>query len=87
MMKASNETRNAEDAAYAVRVIRKALLVGLASYGEIERLTEEASALASVGHSFPEGMKPVHPTGAADTVGEFAEALMQLEHLLPAEQA
>lgn len=47
--------------------IRDALLIGLASYGEIERLCDAA---------FPPGqLDVIHPTGSADTVGDFAEAL------------
>lgn len=51
-----------------VIAIRRALLIGLDSYGEIERLCN------GVGE-----MRPIHPTGASDTVSEFAVALRYLE--------
>ncbi|MDO9227450.1 MAG: hypothetical protein Q8M09_00335 [Pseudomonadota bacterium] len=51
-----------------IKTIRSALVVGLASLGELERLQDE-------------GIKVVHPTGCNDTVRELAQALMTLEEL------
>lgn len=64
-------TLDAED----VRAIRKALLIGLDSYGEIERLSNQADCCAEI----PAEWKPIHPTGASDTIGDFATALRYLE--------
>lgn len=61
-----------------VRAIRSALLIGLDSYGEIERLTNQAQIQKMLGKDVPE-MRPIHPTGAADTVSMFALALRTLE--------
>ncbi|MDP2432766.1 MAG: hypothetical protein Q8O33_12135 [Pseudomonadota bacterium] len=51
-----------------IKTIRDALLIGLASLGEIERLQDS-------------GVEVVHPTGCNDTVREFAQALMTLDEL------
>jgi len=51
-----------------IKTIRDALLIGLASLGEIERLQGS-------------GVEVVHPTGCNDTVREFANALMTLDDL------
>lgn len=59
----------------ALRSIRKALIVGLASFGEIERLQNAFEIQAVRGEEIPEDMHPIHPTGNCDTVGEFANAL------------
>jgi hypothetical protein len=56
-----------------IRAIRRALIVGLSSYGEIERLTNQVGV--------PEEWIPTHPTGSPDTVGEFANAFAYLDHL------
>lgn len=65
-----------------VERIRHALLIGLAAYGEIERL-QNAQELASMSPAMAEEMKDqlqvLHPTGQAETVGEFAAALREIE--------
>jgi len=60
-------------------MIRHALIVGLAAYGEIERLVNEQAILESCGIGMPEGMRVVHPTGSPVTVSEFATALALLD--------
>jgi hypothetical protein len=35
------------------------------------------------GRPLPDELRPIHPTGAADTIGDFAEALRVLESLSP----
>ena len=64
-----------------VKAIRKAMLIGLASYGEIERLCNQAGLQESFGRPLPEEARPIHPTGCADTVGVFADALVYLNDL------
>lgn len=59
-----------------LRAVRFAVLVGLQSFGEIERLINRAEVFAD---RLPDGMRPNHPTGQADTVSKFAEALAYLE--------
>lgn len=67
-----------------VAIVRNALLTGLHSFAEIERTTNEY-ALATIG--YPElkndvhflAMRPLHPTGAPDTCGDFAAALSFIE--------
>ncbi len=59
----------------AVAAIRRALLIGLSSFGEIERIDNQCELIKISGEEVPEGLKPIHPTGCCDTVGEFANAL------------
>lgn len=64
-----------------VKAIRSALIIGLSSFGEIERLCNRADIHESYEAPLPEGLKPIHPTGCADTVGVFANALAYLNDL------
>lgn len=61
--------------------IHEPLLVGLASYGEIERLANAQGIAELAGQSIPPGLRVIHPTGSADTVSAFAEALRTLNVL------
>jgi LDH2 family malate/lactate/ureidoglycolate dehydrogenase len=58
--------------------ILDALLIGLASYGEIERLDDAYDRLR-IGPINPAAeLRPIHPTGSADTVSDFAAAIFFL---------
>lgn len=72
-----NPTRmRPEDGREHIRSIRSALHIGLASFAEIERVLDtDKMQLADM----PDAMLPVHPTGAATTVGDFAEAMRLLD--------
>lgn len=59
-----------------VTMVRRALLVGLESYGEIQRLQNAVELCKMAGESVPKQMKPFDPTGSADTICDFAEALL-----------
>jgi hypothetical protein len=62
------------------RAIRKALIIGLSSFGEIERLGNAYSIHTGIAcEAIPDDLRPVHPTGAADTVGHFADALASVD--------
>lgn len=61
-----------------IALIREALLIGLASYGEIERLQNEQNLCALTGNPVTADLAVIHPTGSADTVGLFAAALRSL---------
>jgi len=64
----------------ACRAIRKALIIGLSSFGEIERLTSAYSIHTEIaGKAIPDDLHPLHSTGCADTVGHFAEALSAVD--------
>lgn len=63
-----------------VKQIRHALLIGLDSFGEIERLVNARELHELGGEKVPENLRALHPTGAADTVCKFAAALRYLEH-------
>lgn len=65
----------------AVVAIRAALLVGLASYGEVDKLCDCANVLREMGTPLPDLFSPTHPTGSDDTVGQFAEALSYLNQI------
>lgn len=58
--------------------ILDALLIGLASYGEIERLDNACDVLRSCQTALPAEMRPIHPTGSAETVSDFATAISLL---------
>lgn len=64
---------------YQVATIRRALLLGLSSLGEVQRVRDHFEASIALGQSIDEKFRPVHPTGSPETVGEFADALLYLE--------
>ena len=64
-----------------LREIRNALHIGLASYGEIERLTNSYGLAELSGKRPATDLKPIHPTGAPDTVSMFANALRYVDML------
>lgn len=55
-----------------------ALLIGLASYGEIERTIDAFETLCSGPLKPAKELRPLHPTGSANTVAEFATAISLL---------
>lgn len=64
------------------RKIREALLIGLSSFGEIERLDNAYDIHVKIGHEqIPDDLCPIHPTGSADTIGQFADALRAIDTL------
>lgn len=66
--------------AYQVQAIRHALLIGLDSFGEVERLDYEYGVETDVRKQYvSKELKPIHPTGSPDTICEFATALRYLE--------
>lgn len=76
-LRLDNEQRNA---------INRALLLGLASYAEIERLTDvhqiEAMFLEANGNPvIPKQLHPIHPTGSIETLGEFVDALRYINEV------
>lgn len=63
----------------AVAIIRRALLVGLSAYGELERLRDAAEIARMTRLEIPEGMEPIGVSIQADEVSNFAEAIRYLE--------
>jgi len=55
-----------------------ALLIGLASYGEIERTRDAFETLCDGPIKPAAELMPIHPTGSADTVSDFATAISLL---------
>ena len=67
-----------------IRQIRRALLIGLESFGEVERVIDRHESLARFDDNKPDSkLRPLHPTGASDTIGVFAAALRLLENMEP----
>lgn len=64
----------------AVIAIRHALIIGLSSYGEVERVCNYAKFMRNLGKPLPESAVPLHPTGSDETIGKFADALAYLNH-------
>lgn len=62
----------------AVDAIRHALLVGLSSYGEIERVLDRIEGITGAGIEVDDSFIPRHPTGSAETTSVFATALSHL---------
>ena len=66
-----------------LRAIRHALHIGLESFGEVERVTDRYETLEACDVPLDRELKPIHPTGAPNTVGVFATALRYLENMEP----
>lgn len=65
-----------------LRSIRHALHIGLESFGEVERITSRFDMLRDLAGENPDAeLRPIHPTGAANTIGTFANALRLLESM------
>lgn len=60
--------------------INYALLIGLESFGEIERVTDELKGFdIATTVRIPNSVRPTHPTGSNDTIGVFAAALRYMQ--------
>lgn len=63
-----------------IRTVRHALLLGLESFGEVERVIDAFDSRAMYDKQSPaKELRPLHPTGSPDTVGRFAAALRVLD--------
>lgn len=62
-----------------LRWVRDALLVGLASYGELEKVLNAKELREAMGQKWPEDLDVRHPTGDCEVVSRFATALMTIE--------
>ena len=65
------------------REINRALLIGLDSFGEIERVTNAIKMtenLTGIG-KLPKSVHPLHPTGSTDTVGMFVAAMRFMQQV------
>jgi len=59
--------------------IREALLIGLAAFGELERLSSVQEIQAMRGRPVRGQRRVIYPTGAPDTVCRFADTLRALD--------
>lgn len=55
--------------------IRHMLLIGLAAYGELERIRDGCEGLRLFGKDVPSVLVPLHVDASATTIGDFADAL------------
>ena len=62
-----------------IRFIRRTLVTGLASFGEIERLSNQYDCAKVCNAEISDRFSPRHPTGTADGASTFAEALALVE--------
>jgi len=58
-----------------IEAIERALLIGLESFGEVERVIDKFEMKEMCGHAPNREMRPLHPTGSPETIGWFATAL------------
>lgn len=71
-----------EDSLCAIRSLRKALIIGLQSLSEIERLEDRWGVHVEIAKEIiPDDLRPIHPTGTAAEAGTFADALAYLDHI------
>lgn len=68
--------------AEAIRDLRRMLTIGLHAYGEVESVQQEMDALRAMGNVVPDRLFPTM-LSAEREVGNFAEALLWLEHAEP----
>lgn len=66
--------------AEALRAIRRALLIGLTCYGEIEERINAQEIYEVGGDKVPEFLRIIHPTGTSDVTSMFATALSYLDN-------
>lgn len=62
----------------AAKAVRHALLVGLQSYGEIERVLARIEGATEAGVDFDHSLIPRRPVESDDVISTFAEALAVL---------
>ena len=72
--------------AEAIPHIRRMLVVGLHSYGECDRIRQEARAAEAVGQAVDPQLTPVKLSGEHETTA-FAEALSWLDYAEPVAEA
>lgn len=70
---------NAAEHQESIRRIRAALLIGLESFGEIERVIDLHQMLSGFAEAPDPDLRPLHPTGTPNTIGVFACALRLLD--------
>ncbi len=80
-MSKANISIDYDDRLDHIRIIRHALLIGLDSYGEIERIINAVDIRELYGKEVAGNLKPKSPTAgdSGEAIGEFAQALRLLE--------
>ncbi|MFB1488398.1 MULTISPECIES: hypothetical protein [unclassified Thiocapsa] len=69
-----------------LELVTDMLLVGLQSYGEVERLTAAADICELGGRRLPRSMRPIDPAGDPETISKFADALRLIRNLRKSSQ-
>lgn len=80
--KLNGRTRRVHDDEEALELVREMLLMGLACYGEIERLRNACDVMRRCGKEVPEDLEPIDQSGLATTIGDFAGALINVDCLV-----
>lgn len=65
-----------------VTQLREMMLIGLAAFGEVERLTDKLALFKHCNVSLPADLRVIHPTSHAETVSDFADALRCLDSMI-----
>lgn len=75
---------DASEACYKLEKCRDMLLIGLASYGEIERVwhAQTDHSAQHCGSKIPENLRVIDLAGSCGTTGDFAEALRFVDILM-----
>lgn len=72
-------------------VITHAMLIGMAAYGELERLRDAYGTLKMLGKEVPDTLAPLDVSGNPEQISLFAEALLYLnmakDHYLEKDEA
>ena len=63
-----------------IAAIRRALVIGLAAFGDLEERDSAADLAEASGRPWPAEALPKHPTGTSDVPSVFATALALLEY-------
>lgn len=65
-----------------VSKMREMMLVGLAAYGEVERLSDKLKCYEYCKISVPKDLRVIRPTGSSETISDFAEALRCIDSMV-----
>lgn len=63
-----------------VKKVRDMLHLGLAAFGELERLQDAQETIKLLGESLPDELRVIRVTADAEAISDFADALRLIEH-------
>jgi len=79
----SNQTIDINDLSRPINrenlpIIMRTMLIGMAAYGELERLRDAYGTLKMLGKEVPDTLEPLDVSGNPEQISLFAEALLYL---------